>query len=64
MGIGIIARDHTGWVLAAVCASRPHVTEPTTAEAIAVWKLADIYSSLGFAKVVLEGDSLEVVKAL
>jgi ribonuclease HI len=64
MGIGIIARDHTGSVLAAVCASRPHVTEPTTAEAIAAWKLADICSSLGFARVVLEGDSLEVVKAL
>jgi hypothetical protein len=64
MGIGIIARDHTGSVLAAVCASRPHVTEPTTAEAITVWKLADVCSSLGFTKVVLEGDSLEVVKAL
>jgi hypothetical protein len=36
MGIGIIARDHTGSVLAAVCTSWPHITEPTTAEAIAV----------------------------
>jgi hypothetical protein len=64
MGIGIIARDHTGSVLFAVCASRPHVTEPTTAEAVAVWKLADVCSSLGLSKIVLEGDSLEVVKAL
>lgn len=31
MGIGIIARDHTGTVLVAVCSSRPHVTDPTTA---------------------------------
>ena len=64
MRIGIIARDHTGSILAAVCASRPHVTEPTTAEAIAVWKLVDVCLSLGYAKVVLEGNSLEVVKAL
>jgi hypothetical protein len=64
MRIGIIARDHMGSVLAVVCASRPHVTEPTTTEAIAAWKLADVCLSLGFAKVVLEGDSLEVVKAL
>jgi ribonuclease HI len=64
MGIGIIARDHTGSVLASACSSRPHITNPTVAEAIAAWKLAEVCSSLGFSKVVLEGDSLEVVKAL
>jgi hypothetical protein len=64
MGIGIIAQDHTGLVLAAVCASRPYVTEPTTAEVVAAWKLADVCSSLGLTKVVLEGDFLEVVTAL
>ena len=64
MGIGIIARDHTGSVLAVVCASWPHVTEPTTVEAVSVWKLVDVYLSLGLTKIVLEGDSLEVVKAL
>jgi hypothetical protein len=40
------------------------MSQPTTAEAIVAWKLADVCLSLGFAKVVLEGDSLEVVKAL
>jgi hypothetical protein len=35
MGIGIIVQDYTGSVLAVVCTSRPHVTEPTTTEAIA-----------------------------
>jgi hypothetical protein len=64
MGICIIARDHIASILAAVCASRPHVTESTTAEAVAVWKLADVCSSLGLTKIMLEGDSLEVVKAL
>jgi hypothetical protein len=64
MGIGIIARDHTGSILFAVCASRPHVIEPTTAKVVAVWKLANVCSSLGLSKIVLEGDSLEVVKAL
>ena len=64
MRIGIIARDHTGSVLAAVCASWPHVTKPTIAESIAIWKLANICLYLGLTKIVLEGDSLEVVKAL
>jgi hypothetical protein len=47
MVIGIIVR-----------ASRPHVTDPTIAEAIAEWKIVDVCISLGFPKVLLEGDSL------
>jgi hypothetical protein len=64
MVIGIIARDHAGAVLVAVSASRPHVTDPTIAKAIAAWKMVDVCISLGFPKVLLEGDSLEVVNSL
>lgn len=64
MGIGIIARDHSGAVLAAVSASRPRVTDPTTAEAIAAWKMAEVCVTLGYSKVILEGDSLEVVNSM
>jgi hypothetical protein len=50
--------------LAAVSAWRSHVTNPATLEAIAAWKMADVYMLMGFQKVILEGDSLEVVQAL
>ncbi|XP_059440309.1 uncharacterized protein LOC132172759 [Corylus avellana] len=40
MGIGIIARDHNGLILAAQVASRQYITDPTTAEALAAWKMA------------------------
>jgi hypothetical protein len=40
MGVGIIARDASGAVVVARCASRPHITQPANAEAMAVWMLA------------------------
>jgi hypothetical protein len=64
MGIGIIARDHFGSVLAAVSASMPHVTDPTTAEAVATWKMAEVCVNLGYSRVILKGDSLEIVNSL
>ncbi|XP_059436112.1 uncharacterized protein LOC132169039 [Corylus avellana] len=64
MGVGIIARDHAGNVLAVFCASRPLVIDPTVAEDIVAWKATDVCMLMGFSKVILEGDSIEVVKAL
>jgi hypothetical protein len=48
MGLGIIARDHTGQVLAVSVASRLYITDPTTAEALAAWKMAEVCVSMGF----------------
>lgn len=59
MGVGIIARDHTSAILAALSASRPHVTNPGRDLAIVAWKLAEVCTSMGLSKVVLEGDSLD-----
>jgi hypothetical protein len=64
MGIGIITCDHSGTVLAAVSLLMPGVTDPTTAEAVAAWKMAEACVSLGYSKVILEGDSLEIVNSL
>jgi hypothetical protein len=64
MGAGVIARDETGMVVAALSASRPSITDPATAEAIVAWMMADFCCKLGFRRVVLEGDSMEVVTAL
>jgi hypothetical protein len=41
MGIGIIARDHNGYIVATLMASRMFMTDPTTAEALATCKMAE-----------------------
>lgn len=64
MGIGIIARDHNGDIYAAFAASRQYIIDPTTDEALATWKMAQLYVAMGLNDVMLEGDSLEVVQAL
>jgi hypothetical protein len=64
MGAGVIARDEIGMVVAAMSASRPSITDPATAEAIVAWMMADFYVKLGFRRVFVEGDSVEVVTAL
>jgi hypothetical protein len=64
MGVGIIAQDHEGKIIAARCLSRPYITDPTTAEALAAWKLAEFSTELGLRQVIAEGDALEVVLTL
>jgi phosphotransferase system IIA component len=64
MGYGIIARYYTGRVVAALSGSCCHITNPSIAKSVATWKIVKMYLHLGFVKVVLEGDSLEVVNAL
>jgi hypothetical protein len=60
MGLGIVARDQEGDVVAALCSGRPYVTDPAMAE----WKVAELSCKLGFKQVIVEGDALEVVMAL
>ena len=62
MGIGFV--DHEGPVMVAMAGSIPHVSDPTMAEDIAAWKMVEVCSVMGFFKVILEGDSLEIVTAL
>jgi ribonuclease HI len=64
MGVGIIVRNHEGSVRAMKCMARPFINDPSTAEAIAAWAAVDMCGQLQFTKVVLEGDSMELVKAL
>jgi ribonuclease HI len=64
MGIGIIARDHNRNIVAAFVATRLYITDPSSAEALAAWKMAELCVMLGLNNVLLEGDSLEVVQAL
>jgi ribonuclease HI len=64
MGVGTVLRDAAGRVLAAMCCSIPFINEPSTAEAIALWKAVSFCVELGIPRLHMEGDSLEVVQAL
>jgi len=57
MGVGLIARDHTGQVRAPLCTHKPYVIDPTTAEALAARQGVELCHNLGFQSIVLEGDA-------
>ncbi|GLT53434.1 hypothetical protein SLA2020_267040 [Shorea laevis] len=64
MGIGVIARDPTGEVVAMMFAPRSHIIVPEIAEAVVALKAVTFCRELGLSKVVLEGDALQIVQAL
>jgi hypothetical protein len=64
MGVGIFARDAEGRAIAAMCTSRPFITDPATGEAMAAWMLAVFSHRLGLTQIIVEGDSKEIVLAI
>ena len=64
MGAGVVARDANGLVVAAMSAGRPCIADPATAEAIALWLMADLCCKVGLRRVFVERDSVEMVTAL
>jgi ribonuclease HI len=64
MGMGILARDHEGRVLAMSSSIQNQISHPTTAETLAAWKAVVLGVQLGATYLELEGDALEVVQAL
>lgn len=64
MGVGVIAHDASGAVLATMCTTVPFITDPAIAEVMGVWKAAVLCCELRIQRAIFEGDSLEVVQAL
>jgi ribonuclease HI len=64
MGVGILVRDHLGMVIAARSHTLVFLTEPVVAEAIAALHAVEFSRDLGLPRIVLEGDSLQVVTAV
>jgi ribonuclease HI len=64
MGVGVVIRDATGRVLAARTKVTPHITEPASAEALAVWEAVVLAREVGGSRILLEGDSSVIVSAL
>ena len=63
-GIRVVIRDCSGSVLASSSKKLPHALTGSEAEALAAVTALYFANELGVNKAVLEGDSMEVIKAL
>ncbi|KAK8492317.1 hypothetical protein V6N12_073611 [Hibiscus sabdariffa] len=59
---GMIIRDNEGEVLVAGCFSHSHVLDPFAAEALACHKALALAHDLSFKRIIVEEDSLWVIK--
>jgi len=64
MGICVIIRDSKGELLATLSEPKDHIIAPEIAEAISALRAVHFSHGLGFYKVILEGDALQIVQAL
>lgn len=64
MGVGIIVRDSDGAVVAALCSTIPYIFDPTLAEGVSLWRVVLLCLDLEIPRLILEGDSHEIVQAL
>jgi hypothetical protein len=64
IGVGIVARDFEGKVIAAMCSSQRYISDSSVAEAFGARLCAEFGLFLGLRSVILEGDALEVVQEL
>ncbi|KAK8681588.1 hypothetical protein V6N13_053990 [Hibiscus sabdariffa] len=62
--LGFIIRDTEGQVLAVGSRMNLNILDPTTTEAISALQALKFAAELDFHKIVLEGDSLTVIKKL
>jgi hypothetical protein len=64
MGIGVIVRDSMGEVLVTLSALKDYIIDPNIAVAMAALRAVLYCGELGFLRVILEVDALQVVQAL
>ena len=61
MGIGAIVRDSMGDVLATLLAPKDYIIKLDIAKAMEALRVVQFCGEVGFYRVVLEGDALQVV---
>lgn len=64
MGIGVVIRDASGEVQAAMTQVIPYINDSVMAKSLATWKAVSFYHDSGFTQVIVEGDSQSVVSTL
>ena len=63
-GFGAIIRNEKGEVMAAYAGRGPSVTDSEEAEALACRKAIEFAVDTGFSDLIIEGDNIEVIKAI
>ena len=63
-GMGVIIRNNEGLPMASLMASRHYVTDPAAAELFAAIQGLQLAHDIGIRRIILEGDSLNTMKAL
>lgn len=64
MGIGVVARNDRGDVLATLAASVPCVSDPMSTEVLAAWREVQFGKERGYHRLMLESDLLTTVNVL
>ncbi|CAL5401578.1 unnamed protein product [Camellia sinensis] len=64
VGVGVVIRNSMGEVMGAMSEQLPFWVDADCAEAFAAAKAIELAKYLGFSDIILEGDSLNIVKAL
>jgi hypothetical protein len=64
VGLGAIARDHEGRVLAMHCSTCKHIYNPMMAETLTAWKAVVLRVQLGVIYMEVEGDAKKVVQGI
>lgn len=63
-GVGVVVRDGSGFVLAALAAKEQELVDPLFVEALAAFRAVSFAFDMGFRDFWLEGDSQAIIKAL
>ena len=64
VGLGMIAQDHKGHVLAMQSSTTKHISNPTTTETLVAWNTVVLGVQLSVIHLELEGDAMEVVQEI
>ncbi|XP_042956923.1 uncharacterized protein LOC122292545 [Carya illinoinensis] len=64
VGMGMVIWDEEGEIMAYLCTAVDCLQDPTIGEALALRRAMLLCEELGFLKVILEGDSQVIVKAI
>ena len=63
-GCGAVVRNEMGLVMVALSAKGSPVMDSEEAEAMACWKTMEFVVDAGFSEIILEGDNVNVMKAI
>ena len=64
LGFGAIIRNTNGEVMAGKSAKGPYVHSSEKAEVLTCWEAIEFSMKVGFSRLIIEGDSLNVIRAL